>query len=127
MRLRQERLLRNAGNPFGMCSIRFSSLPSPLACLFLSGASIEYYCSSAAGFRQKSPQDYPFTAIGENFLLHVAATRWFGVEFQLSAPIFILMDDLQLEEGGKTYAVEGSDMMGVNFNVKFTFGKIADI
>jgi hypothetical protein len=37
------------------------------------------------------------------------------------------MDDLQLEEGGKTYAVEGSDMMGVNFNVKFTFGKIADI
>lgn len=59
--------------------------------------------------------------------LGVAATRWFGVEFQLSVPIFILMDDLQLEEGGKTYTVKGDDMLGVNFSVKFTFGKIADI
>ncbi len=57
----------------------------------------------------------------------VAATRWLGVEFQLSVPIFILTDDLQLEEGGETYTVKSDDMLGVNFSVKFTFGKIADI
>lgn len=59
--------------------------------------------------------------------LGVAACRWFGVEFQLSAPIFILTDDLKLSEGGKTYSVKSGDMMGVNFTVKLTFGRIADL
>jgi hypothetical protein len=58
--------------------------------------------------------------------LGVATCRWFGVEFQLSAPIFILTQDLKLNEGGKTYTVKSSDMMGVNFSLKLTFGRIAD-
>jgi len=58
--------------------------------------------------------------------LGVATCRWFGVEFQLSAPIFILAEDLELSEGGKTYTVKSDDMMGVNFSIKLTFGKIAN-
>jgi hypothetical protein len=57
----------------------------------------------------------------------VAACRWFGVEFQLSAPIFILAEDLKLTEGDKTYTVKSSDMTGVNFSLRLTFGKIADL
>jgi hypothetical protein len=56
----------------------------------------------------------------------VAANRWFGVEFQLSAPIFILSDDLELVYGGRTYTAAGGDMTGVSFAVKLTFGKIAN-
>jgi hypothetical protein len=56
----------------------------------------------------------------------VATSRWFGVEFQLSTPIFILTDDLRLAEGERIYTVRSSDMMGVNFGIKLTFGKIAN-
>lgn len=59
--------------------------------------------------------------------LGVATCQWFGVEFQLSAPIFMLTDDLELTEGGTTYTVKSGDMTGVNFSVKLTFGKIADL
>lgn len=58
--------------------------------------------------------------------LGVATCRWFGTEFQLSAPIFVLTEDLTLNEGGKTYTVKGSDMTGVNFSIKLTFGRIAN-
>lgn len=58
--------------------------------------------------------------------LGVAEWRWFGVEFQLSAPIFLLTEDLTLTEGGTTYTVKNGDMIGVNFSLKLTFGKIAD-
>jgi hypothetical protein len=58
--------------------------------------------------------------------LGVATCRWFGVEFQLSAPIFVLTEELKLSEGEKTYTVKSSDMMGVNFSIKLTFGKIAN-
>lgn len=59
--------------------------------------------------------------------LGVATCRWFGVEFQLSAPIFILTEKLELTEEGKTYSVESDDMIGVNFSAKLTFGKIANL
>lgn len=59
--------------------------------------------------------------------LGVATCRWFGVEFQLSAPIFILTDDLELTEGGTTYTVKSGDMTGVTFSVKLTLGEIADL
>ncbi|UCF06232.1 MAG: hypothetical protein JSV33_04180 [bacterium] len=59
--------------------------------------------------------------------LGVATCRWFGVEFQLSAPIFILTEDLKLSEGGKEYIVTSGDMVGVNFSIKLTFGKIANL
>ncbi len=58
--------------------------------------------------------------------LGVATCRWFGVEFQFSAPFFILTEELKLSEGGTEYSVKSSDMMGVNFSIKFTFGKIAN-
>ena len=57
----------------------------------------------------------------------MAAARWFGVVFLRSAPILILTDELELEEGGKTYTVTSGDMTGINFSVKLTFGKIADL
>jgi hypothetical protein len=56
----------------------------------------------------------------------VAATRWFGVEFQLSAPIFILTDDLVLAMGDTSYKVDSNDMAGVTFAVRLTFGRIAE-
>jgi hypothetical protein len=59
--------------------------------------------------------------------LGVATCRWFGIEFQLSSPIFIFTEELELSEGEKSYSVKSSDMMGVNFSVKLTFGKIADL
>jgi hypothetical protein len=58
--------------------------------------------------------------------LGVAATRWFGLEFQLSAPIFILSDTLELDVDPNVFTVKSGDMTGVNFAVKLTFGKIAD-
>lgn len=58
--------------------------------------------------------------------LGVATCQWFGVEFQLSAPIFILTEDLKLTEGENTYTVKSGDMAGVNFSVKLIFGKIAN-
>jgi hypothetical protein len=58
--------------------------------------------------------------------LGVATCRWFGVEFQLSAPIFILTEELKLSEGDKTYTVTSGDLTGVNFSIKLTFGKIAN-
>jgi hypothetical protein len=63
----------------------------------------------------------PFVSVG------VATGRWFGVEFQLSAPIFILQEDLQLTTVlNKTYTVKGSEMSGLSGSIKLTFGKIAD-
>jgi hypothetical protein len=56
----------------------------------------------------------------------VAATRWFGVELQLSAPLFVLADDLTFTDGGRGYTASGRDMSGVSLMVKLTFGKIAD-
>jgi len=58
--------------------------------------------------------------------LGVATCQWFAVEFQLSSPIFILTEDLKLSEAGKTYIVKSGDMIGVNFSIKLTFGKIAN-
>lgn len=58
--------------------------------------------------------------------LGVATCRWFAVEFQLSSPIFILTEDLKLSEAGRIYTVKSGDMMGVNFSIKLTFGKIAN-
>lgn len=58
--------------------------------------------------------------------LGVATCRWFAVEFQLSSPIFILTEDLKLSERRKTYTVRSGDMIGVNFSIKLTFGKIAN-
>lgn len=58
--------------------------------------------------------------------LGVAATRWFGVEFQLSAPIFVLTDTLELRMGPNVYTVKSGDITGVNFALKLTFGKLAD-
>lgn len=57
----------------------------------------------------------------------VAALSWFGVEFQLSAPFFILTEDLTLTHNGETYTVHGSDMTGINFTMRLTFGKIANL
>lgn len=57
----------------------------------------------------------------------VAALRWFGVEFQFSAPIFLLTEDLTLEYGGNSYTVTGSDMTGITFTMRLTFGRIADV
>jgi hypothetical protein len=56
----------------------------------------------------------------------VAATSWFGVEFQLSAPLFVLADDLEFTYGGRAYRASGRDMNGASFMVKLTFGKIAN-
>ncbi|MFC1852791.1 hypothetical protein ACFL27_21550 [candidate division CSSED10-310 bacterium] len=56
----------------------------------------------------------------------VAACRWFGAEFQVSAPLFFLSQDLELDWAGETYTVESSEMSGVNVSLKLTFGKIAD-
>jgi hypothetical protein len=58
--------------------------------------------------------------------LGVATCRWFGVEFQLSAPIFILTEELKLYEGENSYTVKSGDMIGVNFSIKLLFGKIAN-
>ncbi|UCF65503.1 MAG: hypothetical protein JSW33_06635 [bacterium] len=58
--------------------------------------------------------------------LGVATCRWFGVEFQLSSPFFILTENLSLNEVGKNYSVKGTDMMGLNFSIKLTFGKVAN-
>jgi hypothetical protein len=57
----------------------------------------------------------------------VATCRWFGVEFQLSAPIYVLTEELRLETGGKTYTVKSGDLAGVNFALKLTFGKVAGV
>jgi len=59
--------------------------------------------------------------------LGVAACSWFGVEFQLSAPIFLLTEDLTLRHDGEVYTVKSSDMMGVNFVARLTFGRIAEL
>ena len=55
----------------------------------------------------------------------VATCPYFGIEFQFSAPIFILTEDLTLSHAGRTYTVTGGDMAGVNFSLKLTFGSIA--
>jgi hypothetical protein len=55
----------------------------------------------------------------------VAATSWFGVEFQLSTPIYLLTDDLELTVANRTYRVEGSDLAGLDFSLRLTFGRIA--
>lgn len=56
----------------------------------------------------------------------VAASRWFGVEFQLSAPVFVLSRDLEFTYLEHQYTATSGDMSGVSFAVMFTFGKIAD-
>jgi len=58
--------------------------------------------------------------------LGVATCRWFGVEFQLSSPFFILTENLSLTEAGQSYIVTGGDMLGINFSIKLAFGKIAN-
>ena len=58
--------------------------------------------------------------------LGVATCRWFAVEFQLSAPIFLLTEDLRLAADGRVYTVKSGDMNGINFNIKLTGGKIAN-
>jgi hypothetical protein len=58
--------------------------------------------------------------------LGVATCRWFAVEFQLSAPIFILTEDLRISAGGRVYTVKSGDMNGINFSIKLTGGKIAN-
>lgn len=55
----------------------------------------------------------------------VATCRWFGAEFQLSTPIYLLTEDFVLTYDGQTYAVQGSDLAGVQFCMKLTFGLIA--
>lgn len=57
----------------------------------------------------------------------VAATRWFGVEFQLSAPIFLLTEDLTLRTNDEVYTVKGSDMTGITFVTRLTFGRLATL
>lgn len=57
----------------------------------------------------------------------VGTCRYFGVEFQASAPIFVFSEDLTLDYLGKEYTVKGSELNGVNFAIKLTFGKIADV
>lgn len=56
----------------------------------------------------------------------VAACAYFGVEFQLSAPVYLLTDDLRMTYSGRTYSVSGSDLNGLTFAVKLTFGKFAN-
>jgi hypothetical protein len=56
----------------------------------------------------------------------VAPSSWFGLEFQLSAPVFILNKDLDFTYGGNQYTATSRDMSGVSFAVMFTFGKIAN-
>jgi len=56
----------------------------------------------------------------------MATCQWFAVEFQLSAPIFLLTENLNLIEGPKSYTVKSSDLIGLNFSVKLTSGKIAN-
>jgi hypothetical protein len=58
--------------------------------------------------------------------LGVATCRWFAVEFQLSAPIFILTEDLRISADGRVFTVKSGDMNGVNFSIKLTGGKIAN-
>jgi hypothetical protein len=58
--------------------------------------------------------------------LGVATCRWFAVEFQLSAPIFLLTEDLRLAADGRVYTVKSGDMNGINFSIKLTGGKIAN-
>ena len=58
--------------------------------------------------------------------LGVASCRWFAIEFQLSTPIFIFTEELKLDRGEQTYAVNSSDLLGLNFSIKLTSGKIAN-
>jgi hypothetical protein len=57
----------------------------------------------------------------------VAIWRYFGVEFTLGVPVFILAEDLELTHEGRTYSVKSRDMTGVSFSMRLTFGKIADL
>jgi len=61
-----------------------------------------------------------------NISLGVAATSWFGVEFQLSVPIFLLTEDLVLVHDNAEYRVRNGDMAGVTFCMKLSFGKLAN-
>lgn len=82
-----------------------------------------YSLGGGGGDRDESVSTFfvePLVSVG------VATCRWFGVESQLSAPIFLLTEDLELAEGGETYAVTSSDMLGVVFSIKLTFGRIAN-
>lgn len=57
--------------------------------------------------------------------LGVAATTWFGVEFELATPLFLLTDDLALESTDRApVEVKNSDLAGVTFCLKLTFGKL---
>jgi hypothetical protein len=56
----------------------------------------------------------------------VATCPYFGVEFQFSAPIFILTEDLTLNHADRMYTVTSSDMAGVHFSIKLTFGRFAN-
>lgn len=83
------------------------------------------------GYNLDDDEDDDEETVGTFFVephvsLGVAASRWFAVEFQLSAPVFILLDDLELTRGDQTYTVSGDDMFGVTFAAKLLFGKIAE-
>jgi hypothetical protein len=61
-----------------------------------------------------------------NVSVGVATCAWFGVEFQLSAPVYFLAEDLTLTHESNTYTVKSGDLTSVLFSMKLTFGKIAD-
>jgi len=63
--------------------------------------------------------------LGPQVSVGVAACRWFGVEFQLSSPVYFFTDELRLDYGGRTYTVEGSDLAGLQFGMALTMGRIA--
>ena len=63
---------------------------------------------------------------GDDSIENYIGDKWFGVEFQLSAPIFLLTEDLELTEGAETYSVKSGDMVGVVFSIKLIFGPIAN-
>lgn len=56
----------------------------------------------------------------------IATCPYFGIEFQISSPIFLFSEEIELRYGGKTYIVEGDELSGVNFVLKLTFGKFAN-
>lgn len=57
----------------------------------------------------------------------VATCRWFGLEFQLSVPVFLLTEDLALTVADRTHVVTSGDLTGIDFRLKLTAGKIAEL